>query len=272
MDWHLPTVYDKSGEPVTPRPPGDPVSEARLAAFKSGQTGFPWIDALMRQVRVEGWMHHLGRHSTAAFLTRGQCWISWERGAEIFDEYLIDWDPCSNPGNWMWLSCSAFFTQYFRLYGLVSFPSKYDKTGSLVRKYCPELAKYPDKFIYEPWKAPAEVQRKAGCIIGQDYPEPMLDEKECKEENMARMKACYQAGFYGNSKEVLDGKADEILRKQHGIKDPPKHFESKARPGAKVPDWAKPGKGDAITTKVTDSESKRKTDEGDSKPAKKKKK
>lgn len=108
MDWYLPTVYDKDGNAIEPRPKGDDVSEARLAAFKAGQTGFPWIDALMRQLRMTGWIHHLGRHSVAAFLTRGQCWISWERGAEIFDEWLIDADRPSNYGNWMWLSASAF--------------------------------------------------------------------------------------------------------------------------------------------------------------------
>lgn len=250
MDWYLPTKYDDKGEAIVPRPAGDAVSEARLSAFKLGMTGFPWIDALMRQLRLEGWMHHLGRHSVAAFLTRGQCWISWERGAEIFDEYLIDWDPCSNPGNWMWLSCSAFFSQYFRLYGLATFPTKYDKTGALVRKYCPELAKFPDKYIYEPFNAPQEVQKKAGCIIGKDYPLPMLDEKETKGENMQRMKICYEVNFHGDSKEVLEGKADEILRNKHGFKEEPSKFEWKSRPGSKIPDWAKAPKGEERTTEA----------------------
>ncbi|EPQ31922.1 uncharacterized protein PFL1_00121 [Pseudozyma flocculosa PF-1] len=249
MDWYLPTVYDKDGQAIMPRPPGDEVSEARLSAYKMGQTGFPWIDALMRQLRLEGWMHHLGRHSVAAFLTRGQCWISWERGAEIFDEYLIDWDPCSNPGNWMWLSCSAFFTQYFRLYGLATFPAKYDKTGALVRKYCPELSKFPDKYIYEPFNAPIEVQKKAGCIVGRDYPFPMLDEKETKTENMQRIKACYQLGLFGDSKEVLEGKAEAVVRKKHGFPDRPQRFEWKARPGDKVPQWARAPEHEARTTR-----------------------
>ncbi|CDW98027.1 hypothetical protein [Sporisorium scitamineum] len=247
FEWPV-AVPRHNGDMILPRPAGDPVSEARLSAYKLGQTGFPWIDALMRQLRLEGWMHHLGRHSVAAFLTRGQCWISWERGAEIFDKYLIDWDPCSNPGNWMWLSCSAFFTQYFRLYGLATFPAKYDKTGALVRKYCPELAKFPDKYIYEPFNAPKDVQQKAGCIVGKDYPFPMLDEKETKGENMERMKICYQANLHGTSKEVLEGKADEMLGKKHGFKDAPKEFDWNNRPGAKIPDWAKAPKGEEHTT------------------------
>lgn len=117
VDWYLPNVYDKEGNKIEPRPPGDEESEKRLAAWKAGQTGFPWIDANMRMLRACGWMHHLGRHSVAAFLTRAQCFISWERGAEVFDEYLLDWDPASNAGNWMWLSASAFFSQFFRVYG-----------------------------------------------------------------------------------------------------------------------------------------------------------
>ncbi|CAE6412866.1 unnamed protein product [Rhizoctonia solani] len=122
-------------------------------------------------------------------------------------EYLIDWDPASNYGNWMWLSCSAFFSQFMRVYGVATWPSKFDKTGALVRKYIPELQNFPNQYIYEPWLAPKSVQKEAGCIIGKDYPAPMLDEKEEKGRNIERMKAAYQAGLYGDSPKVLDGTA-----------------------------------------------------------------
>ncbi|KAF8759589.1 DNA photolyase [Rhizoctonia solani] len=210
IPWRCQTVYSDDGDQVIPRPKDDqhPQAEEWLAAWAEGRTGFPWIDALMRQLREEGWMHHLGRHSVACFLTRGQCYISWERGAEVFDaEYLIDWDPASNYGNWMWLSCSAFFSQFLRVYGVATWPSKFDKTGALVRKYIPELRKFPDQYIYEPWLAPKSVQREAGCIIGIDYPAPMLDEKEEKNRNIERMRAAYQAGLYGDSPKVLSGNA-----------------------------------------------------------------
>ncbi|KAG8681518.1 hypothetical protein FRC11_001019, partial [Ceratobasidium sp. 423] len=227
IPWNCPTVYSEDGNPIIPRPEDQkhPEAEEWLAAWTEGRTGFPWIDALMRQLREEGWMHHLGRHSVACFLTRGQCYISWERGAEVFDgkwinsshaiqhiliqhwqtEYLIDWDPASNYGNWMWLSCSAFFTQFLRVYGVATWPSKFDKTGALVRKYIPELQKFPDQYIYEPWLAPKSVQKEAGCIIGKDYPAPMLDENEEKSRNIDKMKAAYNAGLYGNAPEVLAG-------------------------------------------------------------------
>ncbi|CEL59601.1 Cryptochrome-2 OS=Gallus gallus GN=CRY2 PE=2 SV=2 [Rhizoctonia solani AG-1 IB] len=209
IPWRCPTVYSDDTNQIIPRPKDEqhPRAEEWLAAWTEGRTGFPWIDALMRQLREEGWMHHLGRHSVACFLTRGQCYISWERGAEVFDEYLIDWDPASNYGNWMWLSCSAFFSQFMRVYGVATWPSKFDKTGALVRKYIPELQNFPNQYIYEPWLAPKSVQKEAGCIIGKDYPSPMLDEKEEKGRNIERMKAAYQAGLYGDSPKVLDGTA-----------------------------------------------------------------
>ena len=81
----------------------DSTAGEHLQAWTEGRTGFPWIDAIMTQLRQEGWIHHLARHSVACFLTRGDLYISWERGAEVFDELLIDADPAVNYGNWMWL-------------------------------------------------------------------------------------------------------------------------------------------------------------------------
>ncbi|TIB79690.1 hypothetical protein E3Q22_02359 [Wallemia mellicola] len=199
IDWKLRNVYDENGEQIIPRPKGPKEDEEALQKWADGFTGFPWIDAAMRQLKQEGWMHHLARHSVACFLTRGQLYISWERGAEVFDRYLVDRDPASNAGNWMWLSCSCFFHQYYRNYGTTTFPAKYDKTGKLVRKYVPELKDYPDKYIYKPWEAPEDVQKKAGCIIGKDYPKPMVDEKRASSECMAKMKDQYAKKLYGDS-------------------------------------------------------------------------
>ena len=75
---------------------------------------FPWIDAIMNQLRTWGWMHHLARHSVACFLTRGDLFLHWERGRDVFDKHLIDADHFINNGNWQWLSASRFFFQYFR--------------------------------------------------------------------------------------------------------------------------------------------------------------
>ena len=111
----------------------------------------------------------------------------------MFDEYLLDADPALNRGNWMWLSCSCFFYQYFRCYSPVAFPKKTDPNGDYVRRYLPQLAKFPKKYIYEPWAAPLAVQQSAGCVVGVDYPSPIVDHATASKENMSRMKAAYDA-------------------------------------------------------------------------------
>ena len=100
-----------------------------LAAWRAGETGFPWIDAVMAQLRQEGWIHHLARHAVACFLTRGDLYQSWEAGAKVFDHQLLDADWSLNTCNWLWLSASAFYHTYFRCYSPVAFPKKYDKKG-----------------------------------------------------------------------------------------------------------------------------------------------
>ena len=88
--------------------------DARLKAWENARTGYPWIDAVMTQLRTEGWIHHLARHAVACFLTRGDLWQSWEKGAQVFDHYLLDADWSINNGNWMGLSCSVCMRTYTR--------------------------------------------------------------------------------------------------------------------------------------------------------------
>ena len=166
--------------------------EAVVNKWKYGQTGYPFIDALMIQLRRTGWMHHLGRHAVACFLTRGDLWQSWEVGMKVFSKYLLDGDYALNASNWMWLSASAFFTAYFRVYSPVSFGKKTDKNGDFIKHWIPQLKHYPKKYIYEPWTAPKELQKQCGCVIGKDYPMPMVDHKKVSKENMDRMKVAYQ--------------------------------------------------------------------------------
>lgn len=193
--------FDKmEGNPVCRQIPWttDPVL---LAAWEEGRTGYPWIDAIMTQLRTEGWMHHLARHSVACFLTRGDLWCSWEAGKDVFDRLLLDADWALNSGNWMWLSASAFFSQYFRVYSPISFGKQYDKNGDYIRRYIPALKDMPAKYIYEPWTAPKAVQEKANCIIGKDYPLPIVDHAVVSKVNMEKMKAAYAAGR-GEAEEI----------------------------------------------------------------------
>ncbi|XP_049866388.1 cryptochrome-1 [Pectinophora gossypiella] len=185
--------FDKMvGNPVCTQIPWGKNDE-HLKAWAEGRTGYPFVDAIMRQLKQEGWIHHLARHMVACFLTRGDLWISWEEGAKVFEDYLLDYDWSLNAGNWMWLSASAFFYKYFRVYSPVAFGKKTDKEGLFIRKYVPELKKYPTAFIYEPWKAPKSVQVSAGCIVGEGYPKRIVDHDKIHKENMQKMAAAYRA-------------------------------------------------------------------------------
>jgi len=161
----------------------------QLEAFKMGKTGYPFIDAGIRQMRQEGWIHHILRNALSMFLTRGDLWLNWEPGFKIFMECLIDgdWAVCS--GNWMWVSSSAFEKSLNSSFCLD--PSVYgwrvDPNGYYVKKYVPELANLPLEYIYSPWKAPKEVQEKAKCIIGVDYPAPLVDHKTASQRNCRSM-------------------------------------------------------------------------------------
>lgn len=232
VDWHLRSTH-------TDHPEHGPLlngsymvdrteAEAWFRRWRLGRTGFPWIDALMRQLRHEGWIHHLGRHAVACFLTRGGCYVHWERGAEVFEEWLLDHETACNVGNWMWLSCTAFFAQFYRCYSPVAFPRKWDSEGEFVRRYVPELEKFDKKFIYEPWRAPVADQKGWGCLIKGDgsegegegegengeyqvYPKPMFDFGERREACMAGMKAAYDRGIHGDDKRVMDGSWKEVF-------------------------------------------------------------
>ena len=166
----------------------------KMELWEKGQTGFPYIDAMMRQLDATGWMHHLGRHAVSCFLTRGQLWQHWERGRDMFDRKLVDADWALNNGNWLWLSGVAPFSMpYFRLYNPCpdgkSSLNVEAKNAEFVRYWVPELKDYPSKYIFEPHLAPIQIQENARCIIGKDYPEPMVDRKVVAKENLAKFKA-----------------------------------------------------------------------------------
>lgn len=223
VPWHLPSKIDqKTGLITGEYEVDDPQKEQWFRRWRRGQTGFPWIDALMRQLALEGWIHHLGRHAVACFLTRGGCYIHWERGAEVFEELLIDHETACNVGNWQWLACVAFYSQYYRCYSPIAFPQKWDKEGAFVRKYVPELKDMPGKYIYEPWKAPIQDQKKAGVLIKGDgeqekegdlnlYPKPIFDFAKQRDICINGLKSAYSIGLYGNSPKVLDGTWKELF-------------------------------------------------------------
>ncbi|KAI5928524.1 DNA photolyase [Camillea tinctor] len=214
IPWHLPTTTKGDGRYHV----DSSQAETWVRHWAAGTTGFPFVDALMRQLRAEGWIHHLGRHMLACFLTRGGCYVHWERGADVFEELLLDHEPACNAGNWQWLSCAAFYHQYFRCYSPVTFGQKWDRNGDYVRRWVPELERLDAKFIYEPWKASQAALDKAGVVIRGDgeeggesegnkktYPEPMFDFGERRKVCIAAMKTAYSIGLYGDDERVKDG-------------------------------------------------------------------
>ena len=182
-----------------------------LAAWKESRTGYPYIDAIMTQLRETGWIHHLARHSVACFLTRGDLWQSWENGLAVFEHYLIDADFSINVFNWQWLSCTAHFYQYFRCYSPIGFGKKTDPNGDYIRKWLPQFKDMPKQYIYEPWEAPIAVQQKCGVIVGENYPHPIVDHKEISKSNMGRMKEAYDA-HNANASNVVAQVAPPVAR------------------------------------------------------------
>lgn len=184
-----------------------------LAAWEQGRTGYPFIDALMRQLKETGWMHHLGRHAVACFLTRGDLWQHWTAGRDVFDRLLLDADWAVNNGNWLWLAGVApFSAPYFRIYDPCPGPKSSlnaEQTGEFVKHFVPELKKLPAKYIYRPWEAPLAVQKQAGCIIGEHYPAPIVDHKAAREENLARFKAALDALKSGEVPEKFGGRQSD---------------------------------------------------------------
>jgi cryptochrome len=185
----------------------------------------------MIQLRDEGWIHHLARHSVACFLTRGDLYISWERGAEVFDDYLLDADWSLNVGNWLWLRCvmcdgthssaSAFFHQYFRVYSPIAFGQKYDKSGDYIRRYIPALKDMPAQYIYTPWKAPLAVQKKAGCVVGKDYPMPIVDHDEARQRCMTGMRLAFEARRADTGAIDGDGTGEDLEEVPKAVKRKP---------------------------------------------------
>ena len=155
--------------------------EAEFAAWCAGRTGYPLVDAAMRQMAAEGWMHNRCRLVTASFLVKDLL-VDWRRGEQFFMQHLIDGDPAANNGNWQWVAGTGTdAAPYFRVFNPVLQGKKFDPDGIYVRRWLPELQHVPAEFLQEPWQMPKSEQIKARCIIGADYPLPMVDHFAARE-------------------------------------------------------------------------------------------
>jgi deoxyribodipyrimidine photo-lyase len=146
-----------------------------IKAWKEGKTGLPIVDAGMRQLWQIGWMHNRVRMVVASFLIK-HLMVDWRTGEAWFWDTLVDADLSSNAANWQWVAgCGADAAPYFRVFNPVLQGKKFDADGAYVRRYVPELAALPDRFIHAPWDAPDDVLKMAGIQIGVDYPAPIVD-------------------------------------------------------------------------------------------------
>ncbi|WP_428409419.1 cryptochrome/photolyase family protein [Hyphococcus sp.] len=146
-----------------------------LDAWKKGLTGYPIVDAGMRQLWRTGWMHNRVRMIVASFLIKDLL-LHWRDGEAWFWDTLVDADLANNSASWQWVAgCGADAAPYFRIFNPVTQGEKFDPDGNYVREFVPELKDMPAKHIHAPWKAPQDVLDKAGVKLGKSYPEPILD-------------------------------------------------------------------------------------------------
>ncbi|MEX8498199.1 MAG: deoxyribodipyrimidine photo-lyase [Leptothrix ochracea] len=160
-------------------------AEALFAAWCEGRTGYPLVDAAMRQINQTGYMHNRLRMVTASFLTK-DLGIDWRRGEAYFARHLNDFDLAANNGGWQWAASTGCDAQpYFRIFNPVSQSEKFDPEGRFIRRYVPELSALPDAALHAPWRHPVELAA-AGIQLGQHYPEPVVDHEQARQKTLAR--------------------------------------------------------------------------------------
>lgn len=167
-------------------PDTDSVAGERFAAWCEGRTGYPFVDAAMRELRATGWMHNRCRMVVASFLAK-DLHIHWKRGERWFARWLLDVELASNVGGWQWSAGTGADAQpWFRIFNPVEQGRRWDPSGSWIRKWCPELAELPDKWVHAPWLAPAAVLREAGVDLDKNWPKPVVDHAAERAETLER--------------------------------------------------------------------------------------
>lgn len=157
-------------------------------AWREGSTGYPIVDAAMRHFRATGWMHNRLRMIVASFLTKDLL-LDYKLGETWFARMLLDFDLASNNGNWQWSASTGCDAQpYFRIFNPITQSRKFDPQGTFIRAHCPELSRFSDKDIHWPSETDMFQQHSAGCIIGEDYPAPIVDHGTQRERAIAMFK------------------------------------------------------------------------------------
>lgn len=159
-----------------------------LKAWQEGNTGIPIVDAGMRELWQTGFMHNRLRMIVASFLTKN-CQIHWRYGAKWFWDCLVDADLANNSANWQWVAGSgADAAPFFRIFNPITQAQKFDVTGEYIRHYLPELEKLPTDYLFSPWLAPKAALQKAGVVLGEDYPFPIVELNSSRKEALINYK------------------------------------------------------------------------------------
>ncbi|HWT10246.1 MAG TPA: deoxyribodipyrimidine photo-lyase [Roseomonas sp.] len=191
--WHRPELPDT---PLRSEFNAFPWREdaAMLRLWQRGRTGYPIVDAGMRQLWRTGWMHNRVRMIVASFLVK-HLLQPWQAGEAWFRDTLVDADLAANAASWQWVAgCGADAAPYFRIFNPVLQGEKFDPDGAYVRRWCPELARLPDRFIHRPHEAPEMILRGAGVTLGRDYPAPVIDLAAGRDRALAAFAAIKGAG------------------------------------------------------------------------------
>lgn len=182
--FHWPTLPENNWRSQFDRFPWRE-DNAAYRAWTRGETGYPVVDAAMRELWATGYMHNRARMIAASFLIK-HLLIDWRRGEEWFWDTLVDADLANNAASWQWVAGSgADASPYFRIFNPITQGERYDVDGAYVRRWAPELAKLPTKHIHAPWTADAETLRAAGVTLGKTYPRPIIDHAEARARALA---------------------------------------------------------------------------------------
>lgn len=165
----------------------------RLRAWQKGLTGYPFVDAAMRQLWTTGWMHNRARLVVASFLVK-HLLIPWQDGAAWFLDTLVDADLANNTMGWQWVAgCGVDAAPYFRVFNPITQGERFDPDGKYVRRWVPELANVPTEFIHKPWEAPPLLMAAAGVQLGSTYPRPLVDHAEARQAALEAFQEMKQA-------------------------------------------------------------------------------
>jgi deoxyribodipyrimidine photo-lyase len=159
-----------------------------LKCWQKGQTGYPIVDAGMRELWETGYMHNRVRMVVGSFLVKNLL-LHWHQGEEWFWDTLVDADLANNSASWQWIAgCGADAAPYFRIFNPVTQGQKFDSEGTYVRRFVPEISKLPDKYLHSPWQAPKDVLERAGVKLGENYPAPIVDLPMSRERALSAFK------------------------------------------------------------------------------------